>query len=151
MGENEVEEKKDIQIDVSMGYKDKKHGIENEENGKTILYKSVYFEQFQAWMRNVFDDDDLYYRYLLMFMKSKIADMAYLEDINYDEQYLIDIGIEHKIHRKRIIKAIGTFVQNKNKFELWWMIQLHSKNICSYLKKMVSGFGRNVISDSITK
>merc|ERR1712228_413390 len=76
--ENEVEEKKDIQIDASMGYKDKKHIIENEENGKTILYKSVYFEQFQAWIRNVFDDDELYYRYLLMFMKSKIADMSWI-------------------------------------------------------------------------
>ena len=124
-------------IDASLGFKDENSqpNIIDDENEKTILYSSVYFEQFQAWMRNVFDDDELYYRYLLMFMKEKIADMACLEDINYDEQYLIDIGIEHKIHRKRIIKAIGVFVQNKNKFELWWNETISFKKYLLLFKK----------------
>ena len=74
-------------------------------------------------------------------MKEKIADMTCLQDINdYDEEFFIDIGIQHRIHRKRIIKAIGLFVTNKNKFELWW-------NETIQFKKYLKLFQKNNIWD----
>merc|ERR1712172_389947 len=119
--------------------KGKQHADDEEKkdnnNDKTILYRSAYFDQFRVWLRNVFDDDELFYRYLLMFMKEKIADMVCLEDINYDEKYLEDIGMTHKIHRKRIIKAIGSFVQNKNKSELWFNHTIAFKKYLLLFKK----------------
>jgi len=143
--EEEEEEKKEMAIDASMGYINEKHELAktktnkptkgallDEHFDKTIVNNSVYFKQFQKWMRNIFDDDESYYRYLLLFMKQQIADMTCLEDINYDEEFLIQIGIEHRIHRKRLIKAIGLFVNNKNKFEIWWNETIQFKK---YLKE----------------
>eukprot|EP00486_Rosalina_sp_Unknown_P016587 CAMPEP_0201595022 /NCGR_PEP_ID=MMETSP0190_2-20130828/192162_1 /ASSEMBLY_ACC=CAM_ASM_000263 /TAXON_ID=37353 /ORGANISM="Rosalina sp." /LENGTH=655 /DNA_ID=CAMNT_0048054865 /DNA_START=50 /DNA_END=2017 /DNA_ORIENTATION=- len=157
----EEEEKKDsnkpASNDASAGYINQKHEFKKspikspkintntkggfgypsmmEEYDKTIINNSVYFKQFQKWIRNVFENDELYYRYLLLFMKEKIADMTCLEDINYDEEYLINIGIEHRIHRKRIIKAIGLFVTNKNKFELWWNETIQYKKYLRLFQK----------------
>ena len=82
--ENDVdnnENNKNIQVDASMGYIDQKHKAQKGDksvptkgrggyvdDGKTIINKSIYFKQFKLWIRYIFDDDELFYRYLLLFI-----------------------------------------------------------------------------------
>eukprot|EP01083_Nonionella_stella_P003002 8559_1 len=122
-------------VDASVGY------VEED----TIEHKAMMkqrnaplFKQFESWIRGIFDDDELYYRYLLLFMRRKIADMSCLEDIDFDEEYLISIGVEHVIHRKRIMKAIDLFLQNQKEFEIWWNKSIRFKK---YLQLFEKQFG----------
>eukprot|EP00485_Elphidium_margaritaceum_P003956 CAMPEP_0202686338 /NCGR_PEP_ID=MMETSP1385-20130828/2154_1 /ASSEMBLY_ACC=CAM_ASM_000861 /TAXON_ID=933848 /ORGANISM="Elphidium margaritaceum" /LENGTH=592 /DNA_ID=CAMNT_0049340899 /DNA_START=9 /DNA_END=1787 /DNA_ORIENTATION=+ len=145
--EDKEEEKGGASIDASMGFVHdqghKKHNTKTSSTPKNELYEktaivnnSAYFKQFQRWMRMLFDDDESYYRYLLLFMKQKMADMECLDEIADDEEFLVNIGITHRLHRKRILKAIDMFVDNKKKFELWWNQTIRFQKYLTLFRKV---------------
>lgn len=104
----------------------------NETKGKEEEYKNIsahlthnrsenaFFLQFSEWLRSIFDDDILYFQYLLQFMKYEITNLCDLEELNFNDQYLIEIGFDHDLHRRKILKEIAIFVTEKKKFELWF-------------------------------
>ena len=120
-----MEEKKEGDIDTA----------HLELHGVSRVNESVYFRQFREWMATIFEDEELFYRYLLLFMKHRVADMESLEDIHYDEEFLVNIGMDHAVHRKRMMKAIGDFNDSKREFEAWWNETVRFKKYLKLFRK----------------
>ena len=68
-------------------------------------------------------------------MKHQVADMESLEDIHYDEEFLINMGMDHAVHRKKMMKAIGDFNDSKREFEEWWNETVRFKKYLKLFRK----------------
>ena len=138
-GSNEIEEeKKEGDVDTvnaeNAAYLEL-YGYTGDTQNILKINQSPYFKQFQKWMSTIFEDEELYYRYLLLFMKHQVADMESLEDIHYDEEFLINMGMDHTVHRKKMMKAIGDFNDSKREFEEWWNETVRFKKYLKLFRK----------------